>query len=83
METKHPGGSPAAPLLQVDGVTLAFGGVKALTGVGFDVQAVVHAGLSVGIRSMAARAERLGGTLEVVSGPAGTQLTVMLGLVRP
>ena len=52
-------------------------------GVGFDVQAVVHAGLSVGIRSMAARAERLGGTLEVVSGPAGTQLTVMLGLVRP
>ena len=38
METKHPGGSPAAPLLQVDGVTLAFGGVKALTGVGFDVQ---------------------------------------------
>jgi ABC-type branched-subunit amino acid transport system ATPase component len=28
----------AAPLLQVDGVTLAFGGVKALTGVSFDVQ---------------------------------------------
>ena len=26
------------PLLQVQGVTLAFGGVKALTGVGFDVQ---------------------------------------------
>ena len=36
----HPPGSPgAAPLLQVDGVTLAFGGVKALTQVGFDVQA--------------------------------------------
>jgi len=38
-----PGGHPAAavhtaPLLRVDGVTLAFGGVKALTGVGFDVQ---------------------------------------------
>ncbi len=28
----------AAPLLQVDGVTLQFGGVKALSGVGFDVQ---------------------------------------------
>ena len=41
MET-HPPGIPAAsasPLLQVDGVTLAFGGVKALTGVGFCVQA--------------------------------------------
>ncbi|MDR0226363.1 MAG: ABC transporter ATP-binding protein [Burkholderiaceae bacterium] len=37
METP-PEGGPAAPLLQVDGVTLAFGGVKALSGVGFDVQ---------------------------------------------
>ncbi|CAB5722764.1 Lipopolysaccharide export system ATP-binding protein LptB [Delftia tsuruhatensis] len=37
METQ-PAGGPAAPLLQVDGVTLAFGGVKALSGVGFDVQ---------------------------------------------
>ncbi|WP_159915964.1 ABC transporter ATP-binding protein [Pantoea sp. 18069] len=37
MET-HPPGSPAAPLLQVDGITLAFGGVKALNGVGFAVQ---------------------------------------------
>ncbi|MBQ0130887.1 MAG: ATP-binding cassette domain-containing protein, partial [Comamonas sp.] len=27
-----------APLLSVQGLTLAFGGVKALTGVGFDVQ---------------------------------------------
>ena len=37
METS-PFRSPAAsPLLQVDGVTLAFCGVKALTGVGFDV----------------------------------------------
>ena len=33
-----PRGSAATPLLQVEGVTLAFGGVKALTGVGFDVQ---------------------------------------------
>ena len=39
MATNSPGGDRAAPLLQVDGVTLAFGGVKALTGVGFDVQA--------------------------------------------
>ena len=33
-----PRGPAATPLLQVDGVTLAFGGVKALAGVGFDVQ---------------------------------------------
>ncbi|MBY0409341.1 MAG: ABC transporter ATP-binding protein [Burkholderiaceae bacterium] len=39
MATTLPAGGLAAPLLQVDGVTLAFGGVKALTGVGFDVQA--------------------------------------------
>ena len=38
MATQIPGGPPAAPLLQVDGVTLTFGGVKALSGVGFDVQ---------------------------------------------
>ncbi|KAF1055980.1 ABC transporter ATP-binding protein [Delftia sp. WSY_4] len=37
MET-HPDGGRPAPLLQVDGITLAFGGVKALSGVGFDVQ---------------------------------------------
>ena len=28
---------PAAPVMRIDGVTLAFGGVKALTDVGFDV----------------------------------------------
>ncbi|WP_180682450.1 ABC transporter ATP-binding protein [Tepidicella baoligensis] len=39
MVTPFSGSQKAAPLLQVDGVTLAFGGVKALTGVGFDVQA--------------------------------------------
>ena len=33
-----PADSTATPLLQVQSVTLAFGGVKALTGVGFDVQ---------------------------------------------
>ena len=38
METTPSGLAAATPLLQVQGVTLAFGGVKALTGVGFDVQ---------------------------------------------
>ena len=41
METKPAPGATAAsapPLLQVDGVTLAFGGVRALSGVGFGVQ---------------------------------------------
>lgn len=38
MATPHFGGASATPLLQVDGVTLAFGGVRALSGVGFDVQ---------------------------------------------
>jgi branched-chain amino acid transport system ATP-binding protein len=37
----HPPADPgsAAPVLRVDALTLAFGGVKALSGVGFDVQA--------------------------------------------
>ena len=47
-------------------------------GVGFDVQAVQHAGVSVGMRSMAARAERMGGTLEVASGAAGTVVSLTL-----
>ena len=39
METMHPGSANApAPLLQIEGVTLTFGGVKALTGVSFAVQ---------------------------------------------
>ena len=38
METNQPRGPAATPLLQVDGLTLAFGGVKALSGVGFGVQ---------------------------------------------
>ncbi len=49
-------------------------------GVGFDVHAVRHAGLSVGMRSMAARTERLGGTLEVVSGPQGTVVSAVLAV---
>ena len=50
-------------------------------GVCFDVEAVRHAGLSVGMRSMVTRAERIGGTLEVVSSSAGTKLTVKLALL--
>ena len=40
METTlaHGANSAAQPLLQVDSVTLAFGGVRALSGVGFGVQ---------------------------------------------
>ena len=39
------------------------------------------AGIFLGcMRSMAARAERIGGTLVVVSGVSGTQLTVVLKL---
>ena len=49
-------------------------------GVGFDVEAVRRAGLSVGMRSMAARATRIGATLTVTSGPTGTVLAVMLAL---
>ena len=47
-------------------------------GVGFDMDAVRSAGLSVGMRSMAARAERIGATLTVASGITGTTLVVEL-----
>ena len=47
-------------------------------GVGFDVLAVQRAGMSVGMRSMAARAERMGGTLTVRSGPSGTLVGVSM-----
>ncbi len=49
-------------------------------GIGFDVDAVQRAGLSVGMRSMAARAERIGAQFEVQSGPGGTVVSVVLGL---
>jgi len=49
-------------------------------GVGFDVAAVQRAGLSVGMRSMAARAERIGGSLTLDSGPCGTLVGVALEL---
>ncbi len=49
-------------------------------GVGFDLQAVRDAGLGVGMRSMAARAERLGGELVVTSGNGGTVVQVVVQL---
>lgn len=51
-------------------------------GVGFDVQAVQSAGLSVGMRSMAVRAERMGATFTVESGLSGTAVNVALQLHR-
>lgn len=47
-------------------------------GRGFDVEAVRRAGLSVGMRSMAARAERMQAALDVASGAHGTVVTVLL-----
>jgi signal transduction histidine kinase len=47
-------------------------------GVGFDVQAVQCAGLSVGMRSMAARAERMGAAFTVESRPGATVVSVVL-----
>src|SRR5690606_13627948 len=49
-------------------------------GVGFDLKAVRDAGLGVGMRSMAARAERLGGSLNVSSGHGGTQVCMEVPL---
>ncbi len=47
-------------------------------GVGFDVDAVRRAGMSVGMRSMTARAERMGATLQVESAPGRTVVGVLL-----
>jgi signal transduction histidine kinase len=44
-------------------------------GLGFDVQAVMDAGLSVGMRSMRSRMARIGGKLQVQSRPGCTLLT--------
>lgn len=49
-------------------------------GVGFNVEAVHDQGLSVGMRSLAARAARVGATLSVESGVAGTEVRVLLKL---
>jgi two-component system sensor histidine kinase UhpB len=51
-------------------------------GVGFDVPAVQAAGQSVGMRSMAARAERMGARLTVESRPGATVVGVDLLLKR-
>ena len=52
-------------------------------GVGFDVEAVRRAGLSVGMRSMMARAERMGAAFDVDSGPGGTSVSVVLRMPEP
>ncbi|ADP19314.1 periplasmic sensor signal transduction histidine kinase 3 [Achromobacter xylosoxidans A8] len=52
-------------------------------GVGFDVAAVLRAGISVGMRSMHTRIARVGGTLEVASRPGQTMLTATLGPRAP
>ena len=49
-------------------------------GSGFDVEEVQQAGVSVGLRSMTARAERMGGKLTVFSGHHGTVVRVVLSL---
>lgn len=49
-------------------------------GVGFDLQAVRDNGLGVGMRSMAARAERLGGDLTVSSDQGGTTVQAVVKL---
>jgi signal transduction histidine kinase len=51
-------------------------------GVGFDVAAVQTAGQSVGMRSMAARAERIGAVLDVSSGVCGTVVRVTVSLLN-
>ncbi|CAL60797.1 Conserved hypothetical protein, putative ATP-binding [Herminiimonas arsenicoxydans] len=50
-------------------------------GVGFDVDAVRQAGISIGMRSMQARIAAVGGKLDVQSAPGRTVLTVTLQLV--
>lgn len=74
----------AAQRLCVDILTPAPGTLSVRiedNGVGFDVLAVQGAGLSVGMRSMAARAERMGGVLTVKSAPGCTVVSVTLQLL--
>ncbi|MFT0851642.1 7TM diverse intracellular signaling domain-containing protein [Achromobacter sp. F4_2707] len=49
-------------------------------GLGFDLEAVREAGLGVGMRSISARVERMGGNLDVSSGPNGTRVCVVIQL---
>lgn len=48
-------------------------------GIGFDLDAVLNAGMSVGIHSMRRRIARIGGTLDITSIPGKTRLCVFLG----
>ncbi len=52
-------------------------------GVGFDVAAVQRAGLSVGLRSMEARAQRMDATFKATSHPGETRLVISLQLSAP
>ena len=52
-------------------------------GVGFDVDAVHRANLSVGVRSMATRIARVGGALDIASAPGRTRLCARLSLPQP
>ncbi len=52
-------------------------------GVGFDVAAVLRAGVSVGMRSMHTRIARVGGKLDVASRPGQTVLAARLELRPP
>lgn len=49
-------------------------------GVGFDVDAVQTAGLSIGMRSMCSRMQHIGATLRIHSQPGRTRLEVLLPL---
>lgn len=52
-------------------------------GVGFDVAAVNASGLGIGMRSMATRIARVGGTLHIDSEPGRTLLTACVQLSEP
>ena len=52
--------------------------IKTNNGIGFDVEAVKNAGMSVGLRSMQTRLERLGGHLTVQSEAGRTCLKACL-----
>ena len=52
-------------------------------GIGFDVRTVQQTSLNVGMRSMTARAARIGGELKVESGPCGTSVVVEIPLTLP
>ncbi len=49
-------------------------------GIGFDVQVIQRAGLGIGMSSMRARMERMGGTLQVSSRPGATTIQATLFL---